>query len=71
MGAGDALSTERGYTVRVLPRAAFRELRRLNFAGAAAIVFSLGSAGVGYIYGLTHRHNVPVTVRAVVEEVTL
>ena len=71
LGAGDALSTERGYTVRVLPRAAFRELRRLNFAGAAAIVFSLGSAGVGYLYGLTHRHNVPVTVRAVVEEVTL
>jgi cellulose synthase/poly-beta-1,6-N-acetylglucosamine synthase-like glycosyltransferase len=71
LGAGDALSTERGYTARVLPRAALREVRHLNPAGAAGIVLSLGSAGVGYLYGLTHRHTVPATVRAVPEQVPL
>lgn len=71
LGAGDALSTERGYTVRVLPGAALRELRRLNFAGAAGIILSVGAAGVGYLYGQTHRHTVPVAVRAVTEEVSL
>lgn len=71
LGAGEALSTERGYTAKVLPGAAMRELSRLNFAGAFGIVLSLGSAGVGYLYGLTHRHTVPVAVRAVPEEVPL
>jgi hypothetical protein len=69
LGAGEALSTERGYTVRVLPGAALRELKRLNFAGALGIVVSVASAGLGYAYGLTHRHTVPATVRPVPERV--
>lgn len=71
LGANDALSTERSYTLKVLPGAALRELRRLNIAGSAGIVLSLGAAGIGYLYGLTHRHTVPATVRAVTEEVSL
>ncbi|PRY70409.1 glycosyl transferase family 2 [Glaciihabitans tibetensis] len=69
VGSGDALSSERSYTLRVLPRAVGRELGAGNFAGAFAIVLSLGAAGVGYIYGSVHRYKAPAALRAVPTEV--
>lgn len=47
LGAGDALSTERSYLVRVLPAAAGRELRRLGRGGGARLV------GLGLVTGAT------------------
>jgi cellulose synthase/poly-beta-1,6-N-acetylglucosamine synthase-like glycosyltransferase len=71
VGSQHALSSERSYTVKVLPRAVLRELSARNFAGAFAIVLSLGSAGVGYIYGSVHRYRAPAALRAVPTEVVL
>jgi len=57
IGAGDALSSERAYTAKVLPRAVGRETSaaaRGNPArawGAMAVVASVGAAGVGYVRG--------------------
>lgn len=51
LGASDALSSERSYTMRVLPLGVLRELRQGRPAGAAAIVLSLAAAACGYAYG--------------------
>jgi cellulose synthase/poly-beta-1,6-N-acetylglucosamine synthase-like glycosyltransferase len=69
VGSEHALSSERSYTVKVLPRAVVRELVSRNFAGAFAIVLSLGSAGLGYVYGSVHRYKAPAALRAVPTEV--
>ncbi|WP_349899068.1 glycosyltransferase family 2 protein [Parafrigoribacterium soli] len=53
LGRQDALSSERSYTVRVLPRAVVRELVHLRWASAFAIVLSLAAAACGYVYGIT------------------
>ena len=58
VGADQALETERGYALRVLPRGVARELRhclargarrRSGLAGAAAIVLALGETVLGYL----------------------
>jgi hypothetical protein len=59
VGKQDALSTERGYATRVLPRAVGRELsaaarpgdadRSRSVRGAAAVVLALGATVVGYL----------------------
>jgi cellulose synthase/poly-beta-1,6-N-acetylglucosamine synthase-like glycosyltransferase len=69
VGSEHALSSERSYTVKVLPRAVVRELAARNFAGAFAIVLSLASAGLGYLYGSVHRYKAPAALRAVPTEV--
>lgn len=69
VGSEHALSSERSYTAKVLPRAVWRELVSRNFAGAFAILLSLGSAGLGYIYGSVHRYKAPAALRAVPTEV--
>lgn len=51
----DSLGTERSYTMRVLPRALGRELVRLRVVSAAAIVASVGAAGIGFIRGRAAR----------------
>ncbi|HEX4223713.1 MAG TPA: glycosyltransferase, partial [Pseudonocardiaceae bacterium] len=57
VGADDALSTERAYTSRIIPLAVLRELgaalrgRSNGLRGAFALVFSVLSAGVGYLRG--------------------
>lgn len=52
---GAALSTESDYVRKVLPRALWRELRQGRIAGAAALIGSLGAAGVGYIRGRVRK----------------
>lgn len=51
LGTRDALSNEREYVVRTLPAAVVRELRRINLAGAAAIIAALVLTSTGYVYG--------------------
>ncbi|MGA9870607.1 MAG: glycosyltransferase family 2 protein [Rhodococcus sp. (in: high G+C Gram-positive bacteria)] len=57
IGSGDALSSERAYTAKILPRAVGRETTaaaRGNPArawGAVAVVASVGAAGFGYARG--------------------
>ena len=51
VGSAYALSSERSYTMRVLPRALLRELRTGHPSSAWAIVVSLASAALGYLYG--------------------
>ncbi|MBC7518331.1 MAG: glycosyltransferase family 2 protein [Microbacteriaceae bacterium] len=53
LGASDALSSERSYSTRVLPRGALREIIQGRPLGAAAIGLSLLAASCGYLYGLT------------------
>ncbi len=58
LGAGSALSTEAAYTRKVLPRAVASELASIRtggFAGASAIVVSLGAATAGYLRGRLAR----------------
>jgi GT2 family glycosyltransferase len=50
-GSDDALSTERAYVARVLPRAVARELRSGRPASAAAVVAALGFTTAGYLRG--------------------
>jgi GT2 family glycosyltransferase len=57
VGAGDALSTERAYTTRIIPAAFFRELLRLHVAGASALVVSVLFAAAGYARGKLTRAN--------------
>lgn len=52
LGHQNALSSERSYVGRILPRGVWRELSHGRFAGAFAIVLSLASAGLGYLYGM-------------------
>lgn len=58
VGGGDALSTERGYALRVLGGGVFRELRSVlrrprmaPLQRAAAIVFGLGVTTAGFVIG--------------------
>ena len=51
VGADDALSTERAYTSRIIPAAFLRELASGGVLGAFALVFSVLSAGLGYLRG--------------------
>ncbi|GAA3438082.1 hypothetical protein GCM10018954_076980 [Kutzneria kofuensis] len=51
VGPGDALSTERAYTTRIIPAAFLRELVRLHLAGAFALVVSVLFAAAGYARG--------------------
>jgi GT2 family glycosyltransferase len=50
-GSDDALSTERAYVARVLPRAVVRELRSGRPASAVAVVAALGFTTAGYLRG--------------------
>jgi hypothetical protein len=54
LGSPDALSRERSYVWRDLPSGVWRELSNGRPAAAFAIVFSLASAGFGYVYGIVH-----------------
>jgi GT2 family glycosyltransferase len=51
VGSDDALSTERAYVARVLPRAVARELRAGRPAQAAAVVVALAWTTAGYVRG--------------------
>lgn len=51
LGSGDALSSERSYTARVLPLGLLREMRHGRPAGALAIVLSVAAAATGFAYG--------------------
>lgn len=51
VGSDDALSTERSYVARVLPRAVLRELRAGRPASAAAVVAALAATTAGYLRG--------------------
>ena len=51
VGSDDALSTERSYVARVLPRAVLRELRRGRPASALAVVAALAATTAGYVRG--------------------
>ncbi|NNG38554.1 glycosyltransferase [Flexivirga sp. ID2601S] len=54
-GPDDALSTERGYVAKVLPRAVIRQLGQVGpsgFAGAVAVVAVLAATTIGYLRGL-------------------
>lgn len=53
VGRREALASESAYAATVLPAAVIRELARgpRGFAAAAAIVLSVGAAGVGYVRG--------------------
>jgi GT2 family glycosyltransferase len=51
VGSDDALSTERAYVARVLPRAVLRELRAWRPASAAAVVAALAWTTAGYLRG--------------------
>jgi hypothetical protein len=51
VGSEDALSTERDYVAKVLPRAVFRELRQRHVASAAAVVTALACTTAGYVRG--------------------
>ncbi len=55
VGRGDALSSERAYTTRVLPRGALRELAAGHPSAALAIVISVGAAAAGYLRGSLRR----------------
>jgi hypothetical protein len=57
VGAGDALSTERAYTTRIIPAALRRELVRLHVASAFALVVSVMFAAAGYARGKLVRAN--------------
>ena len=50
-GSDDALSTERAYVARVLPRAVVREFRAVRPASAVAVVAALGFTTAGYLRG--------------------
>ena len=52
LGYADALSSERRYSTRVLPRGVIREMLHFRPLSAIAIVLSLGAASSGYLYGL-------------------
>lgn len=67
LGSADALSSERSYTARVLPRAVVRELLHGRIVAAAAIVVSLACAAMGYAYGSIHGYT-PASVRPVIAE---
>ena len=51
LGSGDALSSERSYTARVLPLGILRELRHGRVAGVLAIMLAVAAAATGYAYG--------------------
>lgn len=51
VGAGDGLSTERGYVAKVLPGAVLRELREGRVSSAAAVVTALAFTSAGYLRG--------------------
>lgn len=61
IGAGDALSSERAYTAKILPRAVGREASAAargnptRALGAVAVVASVGAAGIGYARGKLSR----------------
>ena len=55
VGPGDALSTERSYTTKVIPAGFFRELARLRVASAFALVLSVLYAAAGYARGKVAR----------------
>lgn len=61
IGPGDALSSERSYTAKILPRAVGRETvaavqgNPTRLWGALAVVTSLGAAGFGYARGRLSR----------------
>ncbi len=61
IGAEDALSSERAYTAKVLPRAVGRETSAaargnpVRMWGAVAVVASVGAAGMGYARGRLSR----------------
>jgi hypothetical protein len=75
VGTADGLSTERRYTTRVLPAAVRRELvavvrgvttgdrlcTRRAAAGALAVPFALGLAGIGYLCGRAVRRRPPAS----------
>lgn len=67
LGSDDSLASERGYLLRVLPRAVCRELSRLSVRGvvaASAIVVSVAAAGAGYVRGRLARVPAPATLSA-------
>jgi glycosyltransferase involved in cell wall biosynthesis len=63
VGSGDALSAERSYTTKVLPRAVLRgvgDALRGDVSGlgrAGAVVAGFGLTGLGYVRGLLTRKN--------------
>jgi glucosyl-dolichyl phosphate glucuronosyltransferase len=67
-GAGSGLSSERRYTVRVLPRGilagaatALRERRVAPLGKAAAILAGLGITTAGYVVGMVENRGSPVS----------
>jgi len=71
VGADDALETERGYVLRILPAAAVRELGRgltrspRHLQGAAGIVLAVAATALGYLRGCRPgRRRLPIAAPA-------